>query len=232
MINRQILKSFVPTAVLRAKRRISGLVTFRDQVARYLPQAPVILEAGANDGTDTLELSLSWPLGQVYAIEPIPESFSALVSRTRFRSNVHWSQVALADRTELRQMFVSDNSGQSSSLMKPAAHKAAFPGIQFPTTTSVLAQSLEEWAAQNSVDHIDLMWLDMQGYEPPVLMSSERLLRTVRVIRTEVNLQELYEGCILYGPYRQFLEDQGFVVLLEQLRGSVWGDVTFVRRGL
>jgi hypothetical protein len=129
-------------------------------------------------------------------------------------------------------MFVADNGGESSSLMAPAAHLSAFPEVHFPATISVLAQSLDDWAAQHSVDHLDLMWLDMQGYEPPVLMSSTRLLKSVRVIHTEVNLQELYAGCVRYEPFRQFLEGEGFAVIREQFKGSVYGDVTFVRKGL
>lgn len=233
MLDRILLKSIIPYRILKVRRRLHGVVSFHDRVSKYLPRDPVILEAGANDGKHTLELSVTWPHGRIHAIEPIPESFSRLVRTTRFRSNVRWYQVALAEKTELRQMFVSDNSGLSSSLMAPHRHLDVYPDVHFPTTTTVLAQSLDDWAAQNAVSRIDAMWLDLQGYEPVVLRAAQRILSTVRVIQTEVNVEELYEGCVMYKEFRKFLEEQGFIVVFENFTKSLKdGDVIFVRKTL
>jgi len=41
----------------------------------FLPEKPVILEAGAHKGKDTVELAKIWPKGTIHAFEPVPTLF-------------------------------------------------------------------------------------------------------------------------------------------------------------
>jgi FkbM family methyltransferase len=47
----------------------------------YLPSNPIILEAGANDGTDTMNLKRIWDSSTVHAFEPNPRMFQTLTER-------------------------------------------------------------------------------------------------------------------------------------------------------
>jgi len=83
--------------------------------------------------------------------------------------------------------------------------------------------------SKNNVDRIDFLWLDMQGYEPLMLQSSKKILKTVKVIYTEVNHKELYKGAILYPEFKQWLEKQGFTLVKTCFPFEDWGDALFVR---
>lgn len=90
--------------------------------------------------------------------------------------------------------------------------------------------NLDEWAVQNNVDHIDFMWLDMQGAEMKMLQGAPQILKNVSVIYTEVNFYEVYAGCPTYPEYRAWLESQGFKVVYEDIKSWIdFGDVLFVR---
>ena len=82
----------------------------------------------------------------------------------------------------------------------------------------------------NNIDHIDFMWLDMQGAEYQMLKKSKIILPTVKVIFTEVSLLQMYEDCPLYPEFRAWLESEGFEVVAEQLPWKDMGNVLFIRK--
>ena len=80
------------------------------------------------------------------------------------------------------------------------------------------------------VDHIDFMWLDMQGFELQMLKASEEMLSKVKCIHTEVSLKDTYKNAVHYSELRKWLEFKGFNVLMEAWpQGADMGNVLFVR---
>jgi len=73
------------------------------------------------------------------------------------------------------------------------------------------------------------MWLDMQGYELNALMAAPGILSTVRVIVTEVEFVEAYEGQYLFDDIKLFLENRGFKFLGLVANYGWCGDALFVR---
>jgi len=77
---------------------------------------------------------------------------------------------------------------------------------------------------------VDMLWLDMQGFELQMLKASEIILNMVSVIHTEVSTRETYKGVPLYDDLRSFLEAKGFSVKIEALpTGWDMGNVLFVK---
>lgn len=54
-------------------------------------------------------------------------------------------------------------------------------------------------------------------------------MKTVRVLYTEVNFEETYEGCILYDEYRDWLYFLGFKLVKSEFRWKGQGNALFVR---
>ena len=52
-------------------------------IKNYLPEKPVIFEAGSYDGSDTEVFAKFWPGSTVHAFEPVPEIFKALKRKGR-----------------------------------------------------------------------------------------------------------------------------------------------------
>ena len=199
-------------------------------IARFLPEKPTIVEAGAANGVDTLEMIRMWPEGQIYAFEPVPESYEILCQRIRGQPNIATYQMALGSHAGQRKMFVS-NSLTSSSLLSPKEHLLEHPHVAFNSTIIVKVKTLDDWASQNGVERIDFLWLDMQGNELACLQASPLILRSVKAIYMEVFLKELYWGSPLYPEVRHWLSKQGFEVQREKLKWRDAGNVLFVRDG-
>ena len=67
--------------------------------------------------------------------------------------------------------------------------------------------TLDDWASFYSVDHIDFMWLDMEGAEYYMLSASPKILQTTKVILSEINFKSFREGHTLYDTLKPFLEE-------------------------
>lgn len=204
-----------------------GIIS-KEYIAKFLPSDPVILEAGADTGSDTVEMNKLWPDSIIYAFEPIPVSFLKLVDLTKNYKNIHCFNLALSNKNGKDLMNLS-NTLSSSSLLKPKEHLNQHPEITFEKKIEIDTTTIDQWAIKNKISKIDFMWLDLQGIELEVLKSSESILKNVKVIYTEVSLIENYEGTALYEELKDFLISRGFRVDKEELPWQDMGNVLFVR---
>src|SRR4051812_2352164 len=91
LISRQLyaplLKHYrkVRRLALRLFPQVSDLVSVMKQ---QLPPNPVLVEAGAHIGVDTLKFSQLWPQGHIHAFEPVPAIFAELQQRVAGCGNV------------------------------------------------------------------------------------------------------------------------------------------------
>jgi 2-O-methyltransferase len=208
---------------------IRGVVP-KQYIKRFIRDDPTIVEAGAHAGWDTIEMSQLWSNGTIHAFEPVPSLYAQLQSNTKGLGNVRLYPYALSDKTGIANLFVSSGSSDaSSSLLPPKEHLSEHPSVYFEESIDVPTITLNEWAKENGIEKVDLLWLDMQGYELAMLRGSCELLRTVSAIYTEVSLKEQYEGTPLYPQVRGWFEEQGFKVEREELAWADAGNVLFVR---
>lgn len=208
-------------------------------IASYLPKNPNILEAGAYDGAHSELLSQLWPRGMIYTFEPVPDLFKKLCKRTKKRNNVFPYPFALSDKNGVATFYRSvetadvQKTSQSSSLLEPKEHLKYAPYVLFPNTIDVFTTTIDDWADAYGVDHIDFMWLDMQGGELQALKAAPKILKTVKVISTEVEFVEAYAGQPLFSEIKEWLESQGFTMIATttNLTDPNWfADALFVRK--
>ena len=88
--------------------------------------------------------------------------------------------------------------------------------------------TLDDWAEQHGVDHIDMLWLDLQGFEYQVLKACPKILKTVKALQVEFSVVPFYEGTILYDDLRDFLIENGFAEIAKD-ENVLGGDAIFHR---
>ncbi|HBR70195.1 TPA: hypothetical protein DIC20_00020 [Candidatus Dependentiae bacterium] len=174
----------------------------------FLPKNPSILEAGADQGEDTVLLAKNWPHGIIYAFEPHP--LHKIIVNHRLEetkiNNVLFFPLALASSTEKRTFYCCSLpllSGASSLLQD---NNQGYQDISI----AVDCINLDEWAIKNNVNGIDFMWLDMEGGEYEALSNAPKILKTVKVIITELNCIEFRKGMKLFDEFYNFLKINGF----------------------
>jgi len=211
--------------------------TLFDVVRPYLPHNPIIVEAGAFDGRDTKRFIAAWPECTVHAFEPVPAIFNRLTAHTACYTQIKRYQIALSSTNGTAPFFIAEKPNkpgvatQAGSLLAPKERLALSP-IQFPYTIQVPTSTLDTWAHAQGVDHVDLLWLDMQGHELSVMQASPRILTTVKIIHTEVSFVESYAGQPRYEEVRAWIESQGFTLLgtdFDEPRQWFFGNALFGR---
>ena len=203
----------------------------------YLSQNPIIIEAGAYDGRETVRMAKLWPQGIIHAFEPVPELFEKLKTNTAHLSNVHCYQMALSDATGTAVLHISENptkpgrASQANSLLKPDKRLELSPLI-FPRSIQVPTTTIDAWAEQNNIDRIDFLKLDVQGYELNILKASIRILATTKAILTEVEFVEAYHGQYLYADVKTWLESHEFTMVGKDFSNETdwfFGNALFIR---
>ena len=197
-------------------------------ILENLSSTPTIIEAGVCDGLDTEFFAKSFPNGKIYGFEPIPELFQQALNRNKNYLNVNLEQLALGERSEDVQFFVSDRFGQkwgSSSILKPKKHIDVHTEITFNSESTLKVVNLDEWCLDRGICSVDLMWLDMQGAEPIVIKNSLNIVSKTKFIYSEVSLIETYENVVLYEDFKSYMESVNFKVVFEDLPWEDMGNV-------
>lgn len=205
-------------------------------VKEYIAVPSIIVEVGAFTGQDTVRMAKAFPESKIYAFEPVPELYNALIATTAPYPKVTPYSAAVSDHKGTMPLHVAYKPNgkitQASSLRKPKERLAHSP-ITFPEIIDVPTITLTSWAQQIGVDHIDLLWLDTQGHEMTILQSiKDTLLLHVRAIYTEVAFTEAYEGQTHADQVTAWLIDAGFTPIAQDFENPpkwFFGNLLFIR---
>jgi len=204
----------------------------------YLPENPLLLEAGAFKGEDSLYMARLFPSASIHLFEPVPELFELLTENTRTLSNVQNWQLALSDKSGITRFYVAEKKEkpgkptQAGSLLSPKERLFA-SSIIYPRTIEVPTITLDTWAAQQQINRLDFLWLDAQGHELAILKGGKKMLATVTALLVELHFIQAYENQPLADEIIDWLETQGFTMIArdytEQPRWF-FGNGLFVRK--
>lgn len=142
----------------RAERQLLREILFPGAVA---------VDAGANIGIYSRFLACCvGSAGAVYSFEPAPENFSRLRSATRRFANVHVSQAAVGERSDLSELYISDRLNVD--------HRSYRTELSERRVIQIEIVALDEYFKPGQ--RIDLIKMDIQGYELHALRGARRVL--------------------------------------------------------
>ncbi len=205
-----------------------------DLIAKFLPENPIIFEAGAHYGTDTLNFAKRWPKATIISFEPNPHAFQIFSETTKDLTHVLKNNLAVNNYNGTAILHVCHGSTGdnpiyegASSLLEPSEWMQIHyqgPKVEVPCVI------LDDWCKENGFDHIDFMWLDLEGLEHQVLQSSPHILSRVKVIFTETNFLEFRKGMSQFKSLREFLTNSGFTLFSHWYAEGMQGNAIFVKK--
>lgn len=205
---------------------------------QLLPYNPVIFDAGAFQGKDTVRCAKLWPKSTIVAFEPNPIAFEQMQNLIREKnvSNIKTCNLALSNKKGMANFYICrgasgrDPSYESmSSLLQPA--KQTESQLQGPIIR-VPCVRLDEWCQENNIDHIDVLRLELEGMELQTLQSCQNILKNVKVVYIQTFFYPYRIGNTMYPSLKQFLEKSGFVLLSHWYKEGERGKAIFLSREL
>lgn len=196
-----------------------------DYIVKNMEKNYTIVECGGHMGHDTIKLCEYFNNGKIYTIEANYELFVKLCELKNKYENLHVDNLALSNKDEMIKFYVDKNPegdcGASSILKSTESYLINY--IKKEEETMIKSVKLETFMKNNNIKNIDMLWLDIEGFEYYVFESSENILNNVKYIYTEVNFQMFRENTKLYDDIKNILNKNNFEEVYKWEQGDTWG---------
>jgi len=181
----------------------------RELLQKILPAGAVVVDAGANIGIYSEFLSRCvGPNGVVHSFEPSPDNFVRLRQATRKLPNVRSCAAVVGERSGETMLYVSDKLNVD--------HRAYASEGTVRRAVQVGMVALDDYFKPG--ERVDLLKLDIQGYELYALQGAKRIITENEEIKL---LLELW-------PYGLKQAGTNWGDLIEMLKGFAMS-IMFVR---
>ncbi len=192
---------------------------------RYLQKGDTFLDIGANVGLFSLVASNKvGAQGRILAFEPSPKTYGRFKENILLNSitNVEALNIGLSDKEDVLKLNVSENGYDAwNSFVNVKDDK-------FQVTAEARVRRLDDVIEDNNVKNVDLVKLDVEGWEKYVLYGGENFFKNqspvVMVEFTETNtfsagyhVQELFDILESWGYTWYRYKDNSLVPEVKQL---------------
>jgi len=163
-----------------------------------LPPAPVILDAGANIGIATLWFRAHYPGAEVHSFEPASENFALLRQNVAGLPRSHCLHSALGDSED--DVRLAMPGGYSDNRITAEATEAPTEVVRCTTGAAYLERM--------GLERVDLLKLDVEGYETEVVRGFAKHLSRVKAI-----VGEVHERLVDQRAFYSLLEESGYSIV-------------------
>ena len=190
-----------------------------------------IIHIGAHEGREIPTYSEN-SIKKLVMFEPQSIPFKILKETASGYSDIEFKlyNVALGNNMGKIELHTNtNNSGMSSSILKPKEHLNSHPWCTFTGKETVEMNILDNYI--NDTLDCNLLNIDVQGYELEVFKGGNKTLDHIDYINSEVNVKELYENNTLMEQLDEYLSNFTRVEtkIFDQWG---WGDAFYVRKTL
>ena len=231
-----------PSPVMRSQEASMAAIPSQHDVLASLAGTPMAAEirtlcvGGAHRYQERQLFDRLFPnLERIYLFEPLPELARILKQVEAADARVRVFPYALSDQDGEQDFYITNNDGESSSLLRLGKHREIFPHVKTVGVTQVQCRTLDRVIHEAGLSMPDMLLLDVQGAEHRILSSlSPRLKRHIRVLYVEASLDEVYEGARCLDDLTALLGEDHRLVSFAPLspQSPTHGNALFVRRGL
>ena len=191
-----------------------------------------VIHVGAHEGT---EIGTYQAMGvqKVLFVEANPVVFERLQANIAEVPNAQAVNCAVSNENGTVNLRVT-SIDQSSSILQLKRHLELYPNIQETHQVEVQSRTIDTLLQELQLNPYDfnILNIDIQGAELLALEGAANWLKYVAAINTEVNYEELYDGCALIEQLDEFLEKHGFQRVATVTHHPYWGDALYIKKPL
>jgi FkbM family methyltransferase len=178
-----------------------------------LPGAPrTVVDVGASTGDYARQLAVLYGPETIVLVEPILDLAERLRGM-KLASRTHVFCCAAGGEEAVHDLHVFAHS-PASSLLEAAAGLGESYGVSLDASSvrRVPVRLLDDMLSEAGVTDVDLLKIDVQGYELEVLRGATKTLTATRWLFIEVSMIEHYKGQPLFDSLMKWLGERGFLL--------------------
>lgn len=198
---------------------------------------PVVLELGANCGSDTQQLLDEFRDIRIYCFEPDPRNIKrfkkyiddnrclleeAAVSNRDGQSILHMSTGWPVSRYskvfglyKLYGLIGRKEWTASSSIKDSVSHSEDWPWLTFNKVATVKAIKLDTWLRDRNIGCVDFIWMDIQGAERDMIEGAVDTLKITRFLYTEYGATSSYPEAMTREETIEIMRQHNFELMPE-----------------
>lgn len=187
----------------------------------------IIVECGSRDCLDAIEMLNYYKPSKIYAFECNPDSIPVCRENIKNIPQIELIEFAVSNHSGFIDFYATDmeksfdkNIGASSALFHRDQKQYIQKKLTVPSTT------LKQFIKDKNISSIDLLCLDLQGYEKIALDGLNEDIQKVRYILSEITFDSFYHNDILFDEYKTYIEKKGFQ-FIESVSYGKFGDALF-----
>ena len=163
-----------------------------------------ILDVGANDGGSALKFRAAFPDAVIHSFEPVSNTFDSLVRNVRGQAKTYCHRLALGRISGEAEIYLTQHS-TTSSLVRPEDARGS---------EIVQVSTVDQFAHEHSLERIDLLKIDTEGFDLDVLEGATDMLSSGRVkfALVEIGFHRADGRHVLFDDVRDFLAARDFGV--------------------
>lgn len=204
------------------------LIPLDQIVKRYRIKPKGAVHCGANIGEER-EAYHKQGIEKVVWIEANPDLIGQLSANVvKYKHEIFNWCVSDTEGEEVN-LHISNNAGQSSSILELGTHKIAHPSVHYIKDIAMKTQRLDSLPIK--WDDYDFINMDLQCAELKALKGLGDRLSGFKWAYLEVNQQPLYEGCALVQEVDIYMLGFGFKRVETKWEGRTgWGDAYYAKK--
>jgi len=170
---------------------------------RILGEASVIIDAGANVGDTSRDLSYWFPGATIFAFEPVKDTFSLLTKNSAGKKNIHPINMGLGSKNEkIKILLSSENTINSLKVTEICDHITGSEDIDIVR--------LDRFLENKDLNYIDILKIDVEGFEFEVMAGCSSLIKSaVKCIYLEVGYSR-EPTKVHFSDVEAYMEVNGF----------------------
>jgi len=189
------------------KKNFEKLYRTLDQSIKYLIKKdnPIIFDVGAHTGETIERFRKLYNKSIIHSFEPQVDSFQKLKKFSDDKTILN--NFALGEKIEIKKFYINKNDSTSGFYKFTdkmfADHNNYSKDIQIKT--------LDQYVEERNVENIDILKIDVQGYEDNVLKGAiKTLTNKIKILELEIIFIDYYEKKSSFYNLESIIKPLGF----------------------
>jgi FkbM family methyltransferase len=198
----------------------------------------VIFEVGSRDGLDAISLSKKYPESKVYSFECNPLTIDICKNNINnsLQKNIHFYDFALGKENGTFPFYPYVKCRNTIHELESLGSSSFFKRSDFNETQEYIKDvnvvKVYDFCLDNNIHKIDLLCMDVQGYELNILKGCESMIQYIDYIileTTKSNKKSVYNYSPTYEDINNFMNISGFRQRLVIPENDVEDNILYTR---